>query len=182
MARLASAKARRARHPLILVCGKTGRAVCPKAGRKTEVPYLVLALHRSVEFEKILPRVIGITIAHHCPDSLARLREPLSMTMSAHHRGAIGIQFSWVCYGDGRSARILHMPEISSNRRKSTLGVPACRPVTGATRNAQFGDLRIPRLAGPIQIGLRLDVVAKDAVQIPFCDVLLVVGSIGIKK
>src|SRR5262245_54530575 len=104
------------------------------------------------------------------------------MTMAAHHRGAIGIQFGWVCYGVERSARILHVPEISSNRRKSALGVPACRPVAGTTRDAQFGDLRIPRLAGPIQIRLGLDVVAKDAVQIPFCDGLLVVGSIGIKK
>ena len=95
LAGFACTKALRARHSLILVSGEARRAVPPETRLKTEGADLVFALHRPVELKQILSGIVRIAIAHHCPDAIARLRETLSMAMSAHHRGAIGIKFGW---------------------------------------------------------------------------------------
>src|SRR4051794_39342881 len=102
--------------------------------------------------------------------------------MPAYHRRAVGIQFRWIDYSNDRSSRIFQMPAIPRHRGQSFLGVLASRSMTGATCDAQFGNLRVPRLVSPIQVRLGLDVVTKNAVRIPFGDVLPVITSVGVKE
>ena len=156
LARLASAKAFRASHPLILVCGKTGRAVCPEAGRKTEVAHLVARAAPAGRIREDSSQ--GHRDHHHSSLPVcARVAPEDAAHGNGHTPSRSDRNPVWLGLLRRRAERpVLHMPAISSNRRKSALGVPACRSVTGATRNAQFGDLRIPRLLVQSRLGWAL--------------------------
>src|SRR5437867_1494495 len=65
---LACAKTFRACHSLILVRGKSRRAVVPETWRKTKGADLVFTAYRPVELEQILSGVIRIAFAHHWSD------------------------------------------------------------------------------------------------------------------
>ena len=82
----------------------------------------------------------------------------------------------------GGSAGSLRCQRYRVTGESARCGMLARRSVTGATGDAQFRHLRVPRFVNPVEVRLGLHVVAEDAVHIPFRDVLFVIASIGKKK
>src|ERR1044072_3304160 len=54
--------------------------------------------------------------------------------------------------------------------------------VTRATGDTQLSDLRFPRFVNPVEVRLGLDVMAKNAIRIPFGGVLFVIAPVGKKE
>src|SRR3954468_16828351 len=102
--------------------------------------------------------------------------------MSANHRRSIRVQSRRIRHRDRDSGLVAQIPAVTSYWRKRTLRMLAGRSVTCATGDSQFRDFGVPGFLVPVESRLRLDVVAEDAIRVPFRDGLRVSGSIRMKK
>ena len=178
----ARAEAFRAREPLVFVRRETGRSVRPEARREAERTDPVVARDGPVERGEILAGVVRVALREDGADALGRLGQPLAVAVPAHHRGAVGVEPVGIRDGERRTGVAREVPAVARQEREAALGVRARRPVAGAACDAELGDLRVPRPAVPVVAGLRLHVVAENAIRVPLRDVLRVRAAVRMEE